>query len=369
MRIAHTVEFYWPKIGGAERVVQRVAEHLAARGHVLTVLTSAYEGRPAEEKHNGVLVKRIPVAGNQVKGIKGNPQDFIDEITDPSYDVVFNYAAQSWPTDLTLRNLDEVRGVKVLAPCGYSGLVGGKAQRLLYASYFRKLPRLLPQYDALVYHSPHYIDYEMGKKWQLDNGYVIPNGLDLAEFTAPTWDERDDLIVLIGNHYRAKGHDDFFKLARMLQGKARFALVAVPEAQGYKTCIEECTRLAAELDVELVDGRDRSRLVSTLTRAKVLAVTSRIECSPLTALEAMAAGAAFVAFDVGCLRDYPGGIIVRDLDAMSTTIGQLVTDRGRWEELSELGRAYVGSLDWSTVARRYEDLYESLLERRAVQSR
>jgi len=44
MRLILTVERYAPAIGGAERVVQRIGEGLAARGHGVTVVTKAGVG-------------------------------------------------------------------------------------------------------------------------------------------------------------------------------------------------------------------------------------------------------------------------------------------------------------------------------------
>ncbi len=53
MRLVLTVQRYFPAVGGAERVVQRLAEGLAARGHEVTVVTS---GPRSSECLNGVVV-------------------------------------------------------------------------------------------------------------------------------------------------------------------------------------------------------------------------------------------------------------------------------------------------------------------------
>src|SRR4029078_7001194 len=49
LRLVNTVERYAPQIGGAERVVQRVSEGLAARGHDVIVVTT---GRRSTEVLN-----------------------------------------------------------------------------------------------------------------------------------------------------------------------------------------------------------------------------------------------------------------------------------------------------------------------------
>ena len=62
MRLVVTVERYAPAIGGAERVAQRVAEGLAARGHDVHVITGA---TPGPEEMGGAHIHRLAIAGNE----------------------------------------------------------------------------------------------------------------------------------------------------------------------------------------------------------------------------------------------------------------------------------------------------------------
>lgn len=77
-RIFFITHLYYPSIGGAERVFQRVAEGLKARGHTVTVLTSDalstehYFSRmnsdlPGEEEINGIRVVRESVCSTIYK--------------------------------------------------------------------------------------------------------------------------------------------------------------------------------------------------------------------------------------------------------------------------------------------------------------
>jgi glycosyltransferase involved in cell wall biosynthesis len=72
-RILFLTHLYAPSVGGAERVFQRLAEGLAARGQAVTVLTSdalsteqyfsaAWNDLPRRERLNGVLVIRSPIS-------------------------------------------------------------------------------------------------------------------------------------------------------------------------------------------------------------------------------------------------------------------------------------------------------------------
>ena len=69
MRILFALTYYRPHVSGLTIYVQRLAEALAARGHVVTVLTSHYDpGLPREEWIDGVRVVRAPVLFRISKG-------------------------------------------------------------------------------------------------------------------------------------------------------------------------------------------------------------------------------------------------------------------------------------------------------------
>src|SRR5579885_3039125 len=54
--------YYYPQAGGgADRLMQRVAELLAGAGWPMTVLTQAIPGVPNREAVNGVWVRRLPI--------------------------------------------------------------------------------------------------------------------------------------------------------------------------------------------------------------------------------------------------------------------------------------------------------------------
>lgn len=59
MRILFALVHYHPYIGGAELIVQRLAEGLAQKGHRVTVITARLPGTPKAEKIDGVGVHRV----------------------------------------------------------------------------------------------------------------------------------------------------------------------------------------------------------------------------------------------------------------------------------------------------------------------
>src|SRR3954451_984506 len=121
VRILHAVEFYAPSVGGAQEVVRQISERLAARGHDVTVATSAHPERSAPEL-NGVGIREFAASGNAVRGMAGDVEGYRRFVADGRFDVVMTYAAQQWTTDALLDGLDTIAAPVVLAPCGFSGL-------------------------------------------------------------------------------------------------------------------------------------------------------------------------------------------------------------------------------------------------------
>lgn len=70
MKILLVLTYYRPHVSGLTIYVQRLAEGLAAQGHIVTVLTSHYTASlPPQETINGVRVVRVPVLMRLSKGV------------------------------------------------------------------------------------------------------------------------------------------------------------------------------------------------------------------------------------------------------------------------------------------------------------
>jgi glycosyltransferase involved in cell wall biosynthesis len=366
VRAVLTVERYFPAIGGAERVVQRVAEGLAARGHDVTVVTG---GARSQESIGDVRVERFPVGGNLAHGFRGDPSEALAEIERAAPDVLMNYAAQSWATDACIPFLDRPdRPRMVLAPCGFSGL-GSPA----YASYFESMRDWLPRYDALVFHSATYRDWEFAAAAGADRRHVVPNGADPPAATrrlraSVGGDER--LVVTVGSHVRTKGHRDFIRaVARLREIRpARGAIVAPPRhgADVVRGCNPYCVArtLLPRSPVRLFDGSEPAAAPDAIASADVFVLPSQIECSPLVVIEAMAAGVPWVSYDVGNVRELAGGLVVSTLDELVAAAAEILD--GRHEELGPAGStAWRRDHQWSSIVERYEEIFSEALERAA----
>ncbi len=366
MKILHTVQFYSPVVGGSEEGVRQVSERLAARGHDVTVATARHPGR-RDRRINGVAVEEFDLSGNAALGIRGDAGHYQQFILRGGFDIVLNYAAQTWATDLVLPILDRVPARKVLVPCGYSGLTDAR-----YARYFTALPEYLRRYDRIIYLSPGYRDAAFGERHGIGRSVVIPNGADEREFDAPPAGFRQRagiatqyLAVTVANHYRSKGHAFVIEALRRLgRDDVTLAIIGRASPNPLRGCGTAC-RFAAIRDnrIRLFPDLQREWVVSALKEADLFLFGSQVECAPLVLYESFASRLPVVSTPVGNVPDHRDVVALVESPAeMAAAADALLENRTRRAEIAERGwQLWRDRHTWESIAIRYEREYERLL--------
>jgi glycosyltransferase involved in cell wall biosynthesis len=313
-----------------------------------------------------VAIHEFAISGNEVKGLRGQVQRYREFLRKFDCDILLNYAAQSWATDVAFQEHSRLAARRtVLATVGFSGL-STPSRRLIYCGYFRRMPERMRAYDLVIYHSDGFRDAQFGLAHGIESSVVIPNGVDLTEFTVPAGVMRSQLqigdrplVVNVSNHYRLKGHDRFIRLATAVP-EAVCLLVGNDAAPRWQSCAVRCRRAARKGVLTGIEG-DRRSVRSALRDCQVVAFTSRSEVAPLVPLEASAAGVPWVSFDVGNVSELRGGIVVHSEEELATAVRRLLGDPDARARLAEEGRRFVANVDWSSVVARYEAEFERLL--------
>lgn len=372
MRILHTVQRYHPDSGGSEEVVRQISERLAAWGHEVTVATGA-SAQPRPAFIGGVRVESFDIAGNRVDGTRGDTQRFASFVRSADVDVIMNYAAQIWSTDLVFPLLGDLRARTVLVPCGYSQLRNPR-----FARYFEDLPGILRAYDAVVYLSPSYIDATFGASHGLTNGQVIPNGADPGEFTREVRGRFRTahgigvrpLILNVSNHSTLKNHRFFWNCAGLV---ADLAVQPVLVASAYHTgpkkwlreCYGECRWRGFSGAGLVLEDLPRPQVADVYADADVFVFGSRVECSPLVMFESFASRTLFITTNCGNVSDF-GEIacIVEDERAAAAVVRDYVAHADQYAARVERGFEAVRTrLNWDQIAREYLALYTELTRR------
>ncbi len=424
MKILHTVESYLPARHGMSEVVRQVSERLVARGHEVTVATRSDPARMSD-RIEGVRVQEFDVQGKSAVGVWGDVSGYQRYLLATDADVIVNFAAQQWATDLMLPLLPRLKASKVFVPTGFSAL-GDPS----FAGYFASMGEWMRSYDACVFLSDSYRDIDFARREGVEHIAIIPNGAAAEEFDRPRDPglrarlgiPEDHFLVLHVSGYLsvAKGQaealeifsgsqlqdatlllvspDFAHSLARsltprqlarglyhLLRGKGLRALAFPTQLQVMKRLRRRRNRSARRQ--VLGHALSREDTVSAFLEADLLLFPSWIECSPLVLFEAAASRTPYLVTDVGnaaeiirwtgggrLLSGHPShdreGSVLADVAAGSAALDALRADeRTRQQMAASAHEAWRRHFTWERITDQYETLYRLLLDGGAIAGR
>ena len=194
---------------------------------------------------------------------------------------------------------------------------------------------------------------------------VVGNPFDAGEFTVSQTTGRDKDIVFLGRLVSDKGCDLALRALALLKKEGVCPSLTVI---GDGSEMASLKRLAAELELQvefrgmMLAGRGRE-----LARHKVMVIPS-VWAEPfgIVALEGLAAGCVPVASRAGGLPEAVGpcGLLFPngDIKAMAEAIKRLIADAPLREKLLACREQHLKNFQPETVARRYLDFFESVLQ-------
>ena len=370
-------------MGGAQEVVRRVSEELVANGSEVTVATTKLRERP-QRIINGVKIEEFSISGNAVRGFEestpGECKRYQEFLVSGQFDVIMNYAAQQWATDLTFPVLERIPYRKVLAPCGFSCLFSTE-----YSSYYLQLPGVMKRYDQLIFHSNVYRDIEFARTHGMTHYCVIPNGASEREFAREDSTFRArygipkdvPLLLTVGSHTGTKGHNLAIRAFRRAKIGRAFLIVI---GDGNTGCFRRCQQEARLANIfglgskrVLLFNPPREDVVAAYHAADLFVFGSEIECSPIVLFEAMASKTAFVTTACGNAEEIvawsnggilvptskrPDGSVRASTEDMAEGIERLINSPTERNRLSDCGyRAWRSRFMWEEIAQQYQAVY------------
>ncbi|MDD2852000.1 MAG: glycosyltransferase family 4 protein [Desulfuromonadaceae bacterium] len=388
MKILHTVEFYHPSVGGMQEVVKQLSERLVRMGHDVTVATTRLPER-IDKEYNGVKIVEFAISGNLVRGMRGEIDEYRRFLKESAFEVVSNFAAQQWATDVAITMLDEIPGRKVFIPTGFSGLYLPQ-----FRDYFAAMKGWLRRYDMNVFLSNKYRDINFARDCGAANIMVIPNGASEDEFIPDSKIDiraelgiTDDsfLVLHVGSHTGLKGHAEALRIFAGARIDNATLVIAANNVPG--GCGRSC-RLRGTLyniwfkrfDIKkqvIVTTLPREETVAAYKAADLFLFPSQVECSPLVLFECMASHTPFVSTDAGNAAEIVGwsggGVILPTrTDRKGYSHADVARSRrvveGLWQDSGARGRLAEGGFAawqerfcWGSLAREYEGLYRNIL--------
>ncbi|MDD3012241.1 MAG: glycosyltransferase family 4 protein [Candidatus Gastranaerophilales bacterium] len=392
MKILHTVEHYYPSIGGMPEVVKHLSEKLVKLGHNVTVVTTKHKDRTFSE-YNGVKIEEFEIKGNYVSGIfgkRGELPRYHDLLKNSDFNVITNFAAHQWTTDACLNILDDIKAKKVFVPTGFSRLYDEN-----FSDYFEKMKVWLKKYDMNVFLSDNYRDINFARKNGVEKRILIPNGAEEREFSieypGSIREElgipKDHILILhVGSHTGTKGHKEAFEIFEKANiSNASFVISA--NDFGDK-CTKQCKKRKFYFKLNpkrvfdkkqfIVGEFSRERTVALYQEADLFLFPSNIECSPIVLFECMASKTPFLTSDVGNSAEIISwsnagellpttkqtelfGLTFVDIEKSVRILENIFKDYEKRKLYAQNGfKSWKEKFSWEKIAKEYEKMYLNL---------
>lgn len=377
MRILITVEFYYPSVGGAQKVVSEIAEQLAKKNKVYVATSQIYQNQKKKEIINSVNVRRFDIKGNYIENFTGEKKNYIKFLKKNKFDVILFYAAQQWTFDLALDILESIKSRKIFCPCGFS-----RINKISYQSYFIKIAKCINVFDKVIFHSNQYQDYFYLKKFlEKKKISIIPNAADINFLDLKKESVFKDFKIFlnVSNYIPGKRQDlsifIAFIISLFVKKKIRFYFVGnIIEANNFIKSLIYCLfyyylnllRIIFNLFFEnkkifFLKNLSRDEVIAFYKRSDYFIFSSSVECSPIVIFEALAAGLPFFSLKAGNIEEIchktKAGICNRSLIKLSFAIIRILDNAKKLNKMSKNGISNFKRIyNWKIVVKKYENI-------------
>lgn len=378
MRILHVTWEYPPLVyGGLGRHVYELASAQAEAGHDVAVVTQQVEGAPAEALMWGVRVLRVASAP-QLEFIPENLLAWVSALDhelatgarvalgDAQPDVVH---CHDWMTTKAGTELTENPVIPLVATIHATEV--GRHQGHLPGDISRSVDaierQLCHQANAVITCSAA-MKEEVVRQFSVaaDKVTVIPNGIDLEEWSSPLSDQLDararwapdsPLIVFVGRLEVEKGILELAEaMAQVRQALPTAHLVIAGRGSQGELLRNACESHGITGAVTVAGWLPEQELRALIACADVAAIPSIYEPFGLVALEAMSLGTPVVASRVGGLADVVRSgetgwsVPAKDPTALAKALVAAITDRSAKVIVDRAYEALKRDHDWSQIA-------------------
>ncbi|MFH0805945.1 MAG: glycosyltransferase family 4 protein [Patescibacteria group bacterium] len=377
MKIAHICPFYYPSIGGVEKVVEELAKRQIKNGDDVHVYTSDWDKNSRielkEEVVNNVHIHRCFHWFKISKFGSFWPSVFF-KLLKEDFDIVHVHVsghAHIFFASLyaKLKHIGLVHTTHCPWTDNYRPLY---AKILLFFSYniFGRIS--FKWTDKIIAITPWEIQFI--KKYGGENIIVIPNGVDNVFFNKimpnnfkKKYKIKKKLVLFFGRLNITKGPEKFVETAKeILKERQDICFLMRGPDEGMREEVKKSIKSYKDI-ILLEETRNRKEVVEMYQAADLYVLPSFREGLPLTLFEAMAAGLPIVASPVNGIpyemKDPENGFLVEygDIKNLKERIIKLLDNKKLAAKISVNNINKAKKYKWDDIEKRYYKEYKTLL--------
>jgi len=378
-RILIFAAYFYPHVGGYEKIVYELTQRLVQKGYKIDILTCNTERAPAYEELNGVHIYRLPCwnALNSVYPIpKPHPTSFkiLRRLLRKNYDVI-NTQTRFFITSflgLIFAKLKRTPLMHTEYGARHS-IVTNKVVDLISRAYDHSIGALIVKSARNIGVSEAACDFL--KHLGATNVQLVYNGIDTTTFK-----KKEDtncrqklginsnamVITFVGRLIYAKGAQDLISAFSKIKDTAPEIKLLIVGDGLYKANLENLAyQTECAGSILFLGQRNQDEVIDVLSATDIFVNPSYSEGLPTSVMEAASIGLPIIATDVGGTReiieDGKTGFLIKtgDTEQLAHKLHRLLTDTDLREELGRNARIFVKQkFDWDKITQEWIQVVE-----------
>jgi glycosyltransferase involved in cell wall biosynthesis len=357
---------YPPLGGGAAPVTKSLSEELVRQGHEVDVVTMGYKELPKQEYLNGVQIYRVPSIRKKLEMCTFHEmlsycisagRLLPKLLKENNYDI--NHTHFIIPTGAVSSHYH--KKIPYIVTTHGSDVPGHNPDRFQFQHIlFKPFSTIVLNRARYVTSPSNYLKGEIIRNYGERKIAVIPNGIFVDTYI-PQRKERK--ILTVSRLFEMKGIQFVIEAMKDIEG---FEYVICGDGP-YRPQLEDLVeRMHLEHKVKFRGHLKPEQLKQEYGSAAIFVLPSTSESFGLVLIEAMSAECAVITSNkTGCAEVVDDAALLvppKDSEAIKNQLLTLINDPKRCRELGTQGRRRVEQqFSWSSVTKKYSDLYENIL--------
>lgn len=312
MRILFILEYYYPNIGGVEKLFKDLAENLVVNGHEIMVITNRFDSSlKKEETINGVKIKRLNLKNRFAFTFFSNfgILPYVNKV-DVIHTTSYNAAFPAWLTAKIFRKKSVIT---------FHEVWGDLWKKLPYLNPIQKKLYSVYEWMILQLKFDHYIAIsEFTKKKLIEHGIpqkrieLIYNGINLQEFKKKEEQEPEKFVfTFFGRLGISKGLDILIPAAKTFITKhpgCIFKLIIPKTPKGfYNELMDKIAQLQFGDNIQILHHLEFQELKNEISNSSCVVIPSYSEGFCFAAVETVALGVPIISSNLGALQETVSG--------------------------------------------------------------